>query len=52
MRKDIEQELHFQKMVKKININLIKKISLKEDLSEIFRKEISKKIKKGKKIFF
>ena len=42
-----KQEVEYQKN-KKVNIKLVEKISLKEDLSDIFKKEVSKKIDKGK----
>jgi sirohydrochlorin cobaltochelatase len=48
MIKDIKQEVEFQKENKKVNIKLVEKISLKEDLSDIFKEEVSKKIHKGK----
>lgn len=48
MIKDIKQEIEYQKENKKVNIKLIERISLKEDLSDIFKEEVSKKIHKGK----
>ena len=48
MIKDIKQEVEYQKENKKVNIKLVEKISLKEDLSDIFKEEVSKKIHKGK----
>ena len=48
MIKDIMQEVEYQRKNKKVNIKLVEKISLKEDLSDIFKKEVSKKIHKGK----
>ena len=47
MIKDIKQEVEYQKN-KKVNIKLVKRLSLKEDLSDIFKEEVSKKIHKGK----
>ena len=48
MIKDIKQEVEYQKKNKKVNIKLVKRLSLKEDLSDIFKEEVSKKIHKGK----
>ena len=48
MIKDIKQEVEYQKENKKVNIKLVEKISLSEDLSDIFKEEVSKKILKGK----
>ena len=48
MIKDIKQEVDYQKENKKVNIKLVERISLKEDLSDIFKEEVSKKIDKGK----
>ena len=48
MIKDIKQEVEYQKENKKVNIKLVEKISLKGDLSDIFKEEVSKKIHKGK----
>ena len=48
MIKDIKQEVDYQKENKKVNIKLVERISLKEDLSDIFKEEVSKKIHKGK----
>ena len=48
MIKDIKQEVEYQKENKKVNIKLVEKICLKEDLSDIFKEEVSKKIHKGK----
>ena len=48
MIKDIKQEVEYQKRNKKVNIKLVEKISLNEDLQDIFKEEISKKIHKGK----
>ena len=48
MIKDIKQEVQYQKENRKVNIKLVEKISLKDDLSCIFREEVSKKIEKGK----
>ena len=48
MIKDIKQEVEYQKENKKVNIKLVERISLKEDLSDIFKEEVSKKIHKGK----
>ena len=48
MIKDIKQEVEYQKKNKKVNIQLVERISLKEDLSDIFKEEVSKKINKGK----
>ena len=48
MIKDIKQEVEYQKKNKKVNIKLVKRLSLKEDLSDIFKEEVSKKIDKGK----
>ena len=45
---DIKKEVKYQKENRKVKIKLIEKISLKDDLSDIFRKEVSKKIEKGK----
>jgi len=48
MIKDIKQEVRYQKENRKVNIKLVERISLKDDLSSIFRKEVSKKIEKSK----
>ena len=48
MIKDIKQEVRYQKEKRKVNIKLVERISLKDDLSSIFRKEVSKKIEKSK----
>ena len=48
MIKDIKQEVDYQKENKKVNIKLVERISLKKDLSDIFKEEVSKKIDKGK----
>lgn len=48
MNNDIKQEIEYQKENKKVNIKLVERISLKEDLSNIFKEEVSKKIHKGK----
>ncbi len=48
MIKDIKQEVEYQKENKKVNIKLVEKICLKEDLSNIFKEEVSKKMHKGK----
>ena len=48
MIKDIKKEVEYQKKNKKVNIQLVERISLKEDLSDIFKEEVSKKINKGK----
>ena len=48
MIKDIKEEVEYQKQKKKVNIKLVEKISLKDDLSQIFKEEVSKKIHKEK----
>ena len=48
MIKDIKQEVEYQKENKKVNIKLVEKISLKEDLSNIFKEEVSEKMHKDK----
>ncbi len=48
MIEDIKQEVEYQKRNKKVNIKIVEKISLKKDLSAIFKEEVSKKIHKGK----
>ena len=48
MIKDIKQEIEHQKETKRVDIKLVERLSLRKDLSDIFKEEVSKKIHKGK----
>lgn len=48
MIKDIKKEVKHQRVNRNVNIKLVEKISLKDDLSDIFIEEVSKKMEKDK----